>query len=59
MNATSEKPVRVDVLLSPDELVLFRRFLKDTGRKAGPYVRTKILEAIEKEYKPEAVGGRA
>ena len=31
----------------------FRRFLKATGRKAGPFVRTLILKAMDDEAKRE------
>lgn len=43
------KPVRVDLPLDNQEESLFRSFLRETGRKAGPWVRSVVLDAIKKE----------
>jgi hypothetical protein len=35
--------------LTPEESARFRSFLKATGRKAGPWVRTLVLREMERE----------
>ena len=39
--------------LNGDELNHFRRFLKATGRKAGPFVKMLILRELNEEDKRE------
>lgn len=38
------------VPLTLEEREQFRRFLSATGRKAGPWIKTIILEAIAEQY---------
>jgi hypothetical protein len=46
--------VKVDVPFEGDEDDRFRRFVKDTGRAQGPWVRTIILKAMAEEQKRES-----
>ena len=48
---------KVDIPFTPAESARFRTFLKDTGRKAGPWVRTVVLAAMEarEAISPEAM----
>jgi hypothetical protein len=39
----------IDLPFSPDESVRFRSFLKATGRKAGPWMRTLAIRAMDAE----------
>jgi len=39
------------VRLSAEEMAQFRRFLSESGRKAGPWIRTVIINAIEEKEK--------
>lgn len=45
-------PFKISVQLTPGERDEFRRFLKKTGRKAGPWVYSKIHEALD-EHGPK------
>ncbi len=46
-NVVQEIYRKIDIPFTPDEYALFRSFLKATGRKAGPWVRTLILRAMD------------
>ncbi len=48
---TTEKKrrFRVDALMTDEENLRFTGYLAQTGRKAGPYVRTLILKAMDEE----------
>lgn len=41
--------IKVFLPFTPDESARFRGFLKATGRKAGPWVRTLALAAMDRE----------
>jgi hypothetical protein len=41
--------IKLTLSLSPSEADEFKVFLKETGRKAGPWVRTLIIQSIRKE----------
>lgn len=56
MPDTAEKPrrMKIDTGMGEAEELKFKTFLKATGRKAGPFVRTLILKAMDDEAKREA-----
>jgi len=39
----------VDIPFAPEEALRFRAFLKETGRKAGPWMRTLALRAMDED----------
>jgi hypothetical protein len=44
--------VKIDIPFTPEEAALFRTFLKSTGRKRGPWIRTLVLAALKSEGCP-------
>lgn len=40
---------KIDIPFAQDESARFRAFLKATGRKAGPWMRTLALAAMDRE----------
>lgn len=47
---TDENPtrVKVDIPMTAEQAEIFRKFLKMTGRKMGPYVGTLVVNEMEK-----------
>ena len=41
--------IKVDLPFTPEESARFRAFLSATGRKAGPWVKTIVLSALDRE----------
>ena len=46
---TKEYPLRIDVTFDTEEKGRYKKFLRDTGLKSGPFVRTLLIAAMDKE----------
>lgn len=56
MKNKQEKRTKVDLSLTPEERGRFWASIEANGRKAGPWVRTLVLEALDKEERQKAGG---
>ncbi len=49
----AQKRERIDIPFSNEESENYRSFMRRTGRKAAPWVKTLILDALSKERQEE------
>lgn len=54
---TRKPHLKVDIPFTPEEAVRFRTYLAANDKKAGRFVRTTVLRAIEEEEKAARIAG--